>query len=254
MSLSNGRLQNSNASVEELRDQIEKEALEVIEKKLPLTVMQIHKLVTSVPVLNHIKPIKLEANLPSIDSILEYKKNLDDENDPSKPNAKRKRPNSNVDTDDSNSGAPPVVKANKEIEDMMNLLKKELMGGIEMLGQVKTWIQFNIPRIEDGNNFGVGVQEECVAEIGRVEDVSFAALESMSKYYQIRARLVHKMTKHPYVLDYRQAVLEIDETQFAKLRYSIVDMRNNFAFIHDLLIKNFEKLKKPRSEVNTTMF
>ena len=101
-----------------------------------------------------------------------------------------------------------------------------------------------------GNNFGVGVQEECVAELSRVEDVSFAALETMTKYYQLRARLVHKMTKHPLVTDYRQAVIECDETQYARLRYSIVDMRNNFAFIHDLLVKNFDKLKKPRADTS----
>jgi len=76
----------------------------------------------------------------------------------------------------------------------------------------------------------------------------------MSKYYQVRAQLVHKMTKHPHVMDYRQAVLEIDEIQFAKIRYCIVDMRNNLAFIHDLLQKNFEKLKKPRSEMSSAMY
>jgi hypothetical protein len=35
------------------------------------------------------------------------------------------------------------------------------------LTSVKIWIQLNIPRIEDGNNFGVGVQEESINEIAR---------------------------------------------------------------------------------------
>lgn len=43
-----------------------------------------------------------------------------------------------------------MVKSNKKIEDLMSLLKSELMEGIEMIGQVKAWIQFNIPKIEDG--------------------------------------------------------------------------------------------------------
>mmetsp|Transcript_16314 Transcript_16314/g.18474 ORF Transcript_16314/g.18474 Transcript_16314/m.18474 type:complete len:250 (+) Transcript_16314:286-1035(+) len=249
MSLSNGSVKARNDTVDGLRKEVEKEALEIIEKKLPLKVMQVHKLITSMPVLQHIMPAKLDVNLPSVESILEYKNTQSDENDFVKPTAKRKRPDNQEKHIDI-----PLVKANDEIERIMKLLKTESMGAIEMLGQVKTWIQFNIPRIEDGNNFGVGVQEECVAEIGRVEEVSFAGLESMSKYYQVRAQLVHKMTKHPHVMDYRQAVLEIDEIQFAKIRYCIVDMRNNLAFIHDLLQKNFEKLKKPRSEMSSAMY
>ncbi len=40
---------------------------------------------------------------------------------------------------------------------------------VEMLNTVKIWIQLNIPKIEDGNNFGVSIQEETVSELGRAE-------------------------------------------------------------------------------------
>jgi hypothetical protein len=38
-----------------------------------------------------------------------------------------------------------------------------------MINTVKIWIQLNIPRIEDGNNFGVSIQEETVSELSRAE-------------------------------------------------------------------------------------
>ena len=50
-----------------------------------------------------------------------------------------------------------------------------------MLGKVKLWIQLMVPRIEDGNNFGVAVQEECSGEV-RVDPlavVSYLAASSL---------------------------------------------------------------------------
>jgi hypothetical protein len=73
------------------------------------------------------------------------------------------------------------------------MLKKELLELIEMINVVKLWIQLNIPRIEDGNNFGVSIQEETVNELGRAEDSGFAVLESMTKYFVTRAKLVSKV-------------------------------------------------------------
>ena len=94
-----------------------------------------------------------------------------------------------------------------------------------MLGTVKIWIQLNIPRIEDGNNFGVSIQEETVSELSRAEDSGFAVLESMAKYYVMRAKLVSRVCflfvsvnsdieqvmKYPSVQDYIQSVIEMDE-------------------------------------------
>lgn len=34
-----------------------------------------------------------------------------------------------------------------------------------ILFQVKMWITLLIPRIEDGNNFGVSIQEETLSEV-----------------------------------------------------------------------------------------
>ena len=62
-----------------------------------------------------------------------------------------------------------------------------------MINTVKIWIQLNIPRIEDGNNFGVSIQEETVNELGRAEDVGFNGLEAMTKYFLSRAKVVSKV-------------------------------------------------------------
>lgn len=47
--------------------------------------------------------------------------------------------------------------------------------------QVKMWVQLLIPRIEDGNNFGVSIQEETVAELRTVEGEAASYLDQISR-------------------------------------------------------------------------
>lgn len=43
------------------------------------------------------------------------------------------------------------------------------------------WVQLLIPRIEDGNNFGVSIQEETVAELRTVEGEAASYLDQISR-------------------------------------------------------------------------
>jgi len=139
------------------------------------------------------------------------------------------------------------IPSNKIIVDLLTILKREILDLIEMINTVKIWIQLNIPRIEDGNNFGVSIQEETVSELSRAEDSGFTLLESITKYFVTRAKLVSKILKHPNIEDYSQTVIELDEKEFINLRLCCLDLRNNYAILHDMIIKNMEKIKKPRS-------
>lgn len=47
--------------------------------------------------------------------------------------------------------------------------------------QLRVWIQLNIPRIEDGGNFGVGIQEETLAEVVRCENDAISSLEQVGR-------------------------------------------------------------------------
>jgi len=44
------------------------------------------------------------------------------------------------------------------VVELSNKIKQELMGLVDMCNKVKIAIQLSIPRIEDGNNFGVSIQ------------------------------------------------------------------------------------------------
>ena len=47
--------------------------------------------------------------------------------------------------------------------------------------QIKTWIQMMVPKIEDGNNFGVGIQEDVLGEVGKSEADAGSFLEQLSR-------------------------------------------------------------------------
>lgn len=55
------------------------------------------------------------------------------------------------------------------------------------------WISLLIPKIEDGNNFGVSVQEDTLAEIQQVEVESSNYLEQLSRFYASRGKLISKV-------------------------------------------------------------
>ena len=55
------------------------------------------------------------------------------------------------------------------------------------------WITLLIPRIEDGNNFGVGIQEETLGEVRNVESEAASFLDQMSRYFTSRGKLITKV-------------------------------------------------------------
>uniref|UniRef100_A0A914V5J0 Proteasome activator complex subunit 3 n=1 Tax=Plectus sambesii TaxID=2011161 RepID=A0A914V5J0_9BILA len=140
-----------------------------------------------------------------------------------------------------------TVPCNAKIAELIDITRPLLRDAVESVNKVKMWIMFLIPRIEDGNNFGVSIQEETLAEVRTVESEAAGFLDQMSRYFISRARLVTKVAKYPHVDDYRRAIQDMDEKQFINIRLVLTEMRNHFATLHDMITKNLEKIKKPRS-------
>jgi len=54
--------------------------------------------------------------------------------------------------------------------------------------------------------------------------------------------------KYPGVQDYRASVQELDEKEFIDLKNGCREMRNLYAILFDIISKNWEKIRKPRTE------
>lgn len=163
------------------------------------------------------------------------------------------------------------VHCNTPICDLIKVVKPVIRALVEDSNLLKMWISFMIPKIEDGNNFGVSIQEDTLAEIQSVETEAAAFFDQISRYFVSRAKVVSKVAKYPHIDDYRRAVQvrlmvvhmivqtniksmlsvpfpqELDEKEFLSLWLVLSEVRNRYCSLHDIVIKNMEKLKKPRS-------
>ena len=118
---------------------------------------------------------------------------------------------------------------------------------------MRIWITLLIPKIEDGNNFGVSIQEESLLEIKVVESQAAEFIEHVPEYFKNRAKALSKTVKYPQIQDYRRLVRQLDENEYHYLRHVLTELRNHYAILHDIITKNLEKIKAPRSSALNLM-
>jgi len=145
---------------------------------------------------------------------------------------------------------PPQIPSNAKLLRLVDVMKPEIKAVIESCESIKMWISLLIPRIEDGNNFGVSIQEEVLNEVHRIQTESMNYLDAISRYFITRAKIISKVAKYPYVDDYNRAVKEVDEKEYLNIQFSINEIRSHYMLILDVVSKNYEKIKKPRSSNN----
>lgn len=134
------------------------------------------------------------------------------------------------------------------------MLKNETIEIIDSYNTVKIWIQLNIPRIQDGNNFGVSIQASVVSDLHKAENSGLLFYENISKYFEGRAKITTKTEKHPNNQDYQQALNHLDEKKWINTWIYFVDLRSSYAIIYDLISKNIEKILQPRNLHPSTFY
>jgi len=149
-------------------------------------------------------------------------------------------------SDDEGVADADILKSNPYIVRMIEDLKPELRSAIELCQALNAWIQVHVPKIEDGNNFGVEVQNQVIGEIQQLECDSSIFQKTMSLYFLQRAEIVTFVAKHPEILDFSRALEEVDTKQFMALRLIAREQRNSCYALLDMMKKNKEKLLKPR--------
>lgn len=230
--------------VQEYKDNLIKKAEELIIKGFPEKIVKLNDLL-STPKFSerNFADVYQDLNIPVPDPI-EIGDGVKTESD--EPGAKRARVDLPAGT---KVMALPSgrVECNTPICELIKVVKPVIRALVEDSNLLKMWISFMIPKIEDGNNFGVSIQEDTLAEIQSVETEAAAFFDQISRYFVSRAKVVSKVAKYPHIDDYRRAVQELDEKEFLSLWLVLSEVRNRYCSLHDIVIKNMEKLKKPRS-------
>lgn len=144
-------------------------------------------------------------------------------------------------------GEGQLLRSNQHLVELIERVKPEIELLREKCNTVRMWVQLLIPKVEDGNNFGVSIQEDTVDQLWTVESTAASYLRRFSTYYNTRAKLVSKIVKYPQVEDYRRTVAEVDENEYLSVRHILLHVRNQYATLHDVFLKNIEKIKTPRT-------
>lgn len=146
------------------------------------------------------------------------------------------------------------VPSNVGINSQYVSMRKHWEDLINITNDIKIYLNLLVPKIEDGDTFGVQVQEECLAELGRAQDSGYNLLDSQFKHHAARAKLASKLVKYPNIEDYQLALKEHDRKASYLIQQHAIDLRNIYTCLTDLLHKNIVKLTKPKGANSEAMY
>lgn len=159
--------------------------------------------------------------------------------------------------DEKKKKKPPkcgFIKGNEKITMLLEKVKPEIVDLRETIITVSCWIQHLIPKIEDGNDFGVAIQEKILERIVAVNTKVVESQTTINKYFSERADAVAKASKETHVMDYRSLVHEKDEAIYSAIKVIILDIRGYYVELYDTVSKNEEKVTNPKGEEKSSMY
>ncbi|KFO27485.1 Proteasome activator complex subunit 2 [Fukomys damarensis] len=143
---------------------------------------------------------------------------------------------------------------NAKVLALLALIKPEVWTLKEKCILVIAWIQHLIPKIEDGNDFGVAIQEKVLERVNAVKTKVEAFQTTISVYFSERGDAVAKASKETHVMDYRALVHERDEAAYGNLRAMVLDLRAFYAELYHIISSNLEKIVNPKGEEKPSMY
>ncbi|XP_055784854.1 proteasome activator complex subunit 2-like isoform X1 [Salvelinus fontinalis] len=228
--------------VENFRQSLYKQAEDLFSNYIPLKITQLDNLlkeedlsITDLSTLHAPLDIPIPDPPTPEDEEMETDKNDDDEK-------KKKAPKCGF------------IKGNEKIVKLLDRVKPEILALRETIITVSCWIQHLIPKIEDGNDFGVAIQEKILERITAVKTKVDGFHTNINKYFSERGDAVAKASKLTHVMDYRSLVHEKDEAVYSDIRVILLDIRGFYAELYDIISKNLEKVTNPKGEEKPSMY
>ncbi|KAG6381002.1 proteasome activator pa28 REG alpha beta subunit [Boletus reticuloceps] len=165
--------------------------------------------------------------------------------DPNGPSSKRKRVEDGIvllTNDIANAKYPELVHANKHILKLQETIKAECAQLSDSCDKVKLWVNLTMPKCV----LNVSSTQQVLSELLRSQESAYNIRDSVRQNYLARAKICSKLIKYPNIEDYTLALKEHDEKQLFFARQNLVDIRNVYAVMTDILHKNMSKIRSPR--------
>merc|ERR1712137_1388141 len=125
----------------------------------------------------------------------------------------------------------PKIECNKIVLGQMEIVKPELINLGINCQILRDWIHLHTPKHEDGNNFGVEVQEEAIQELAAVTEDTQSTMEEQAAYHLARANIMEKIAQEGSIKDLKVFIYEEDEKQCRKLRITALNLRTHYCTV-----------------------
>lgn len=235
----------SKKQVDDFCVKLTKEAEQLVSVFFPQKIEELQKLLQTSFSRSDLEFLRAPLDIPIPDPAKEEAKRKKKE----EKEAKKGKEDKDSDKEDEDSGPPcGPISSNEHVESLLQVVKPEIQTLKEKLNTVSMWVQLQIPKIEDGNNFGVAVQEKVFELLTNTRTKIEGFQTQIAKYFNERGDAVAKAAKQSHVGDYRQLVHELDQVQYMELRLVVLEIRNTYAVLFDIITKNYDKIKKPRGD------
>ncbi|KAI1902153.1 hypothetical protein AGOR_G00041770 [Albula goreensis] len=236
--------------VDDFCKQLTKEAESLVKTFFPQKIEEMDRLLQASLCVEDLSSLRAPLDIPIPDPAKEELKRKKKEEKEAKEGKKDK--DEKEDEEEGPNCGP--IGSNEKVEHLLKEIKPHIQTLKEKLNTVSMWVQLQVPRIEDGNNFGVAVQEKVFELLTNTRTKIEGFQTQISKYYSERGDAVAKASKQPHVGDYRQLVHELDEHQYCELRVVVLEIRNTYAVLYDIISKNYDKIKRPRGDCKALIY
>ncbi|RVE58572.1 hypothetical protein OJAV_G00195560 [Oryzias javanicus] len=231
----------SAVKVENFRQTLYQEAENLFSNRIPQKILQLDALLRD-DSFNISDSLQAQLDIPIPEPPAPEEEEMETDKDEDSEKKKKKAPKCGF------------IQGNEKIMNLLKGVKPEIVALRETIIIVSCWIQHLIPKIEDGNDFGVAIQEKILERIAAVKTKVDGFQTNINKYFSERGDAVAKASKETHVMDYRSLVHEKDGAIFSELRVIILDIRGFYAELYDIINKNLEKVTNPKGEEKSSMY
>ncbi|KAJ0023052.1 hypothetical protein NQD34_015186 [Periophthalmus magnuspinnatus] len=228
---------------------LNKEAEELVKTFFPQKIEEMQLMLTTSFICKDLETLKVLLDIPMPDPAKEEAKRKKKEEEKKKA-GKDKDDKGDKDSDKEDDAGPPCgpICVNETVDALLKDTKRQISTLKEKLNTVSLWMQLQVPKVEDGNNFGVAVQEKVFELLTNTRTKIEAFQTLLGKYSNERGDAVAKAAKSPHVGDYRALVHQLDQFLYCELRLIVLEIRNIYAVLFDIITKNYVKIKKPKGD------
>lgn len=139
-----------------------------------------------------------------------------------------------------------LIDTNPLVHNLSKRLKGYLIELHTIALNLSIGLELSIPKIQEGNNFGVEVIQKANRIAIDIYNISLTHLSLLDEYYCERAQTLSKMIRHVYIEDYRIVLNRLDRENYYVLCCIVNHMYQNYSLLYDFIIKNLNKLLNPR--------